>query len=88
MSGKCIDDDGDILYLRDVMMYLQIGKNTALELFKTPEFPALNIDNRKKRVLKSDLIQYLERIAKWHPKQPEMGRAARRFAARFSLRFG
>ena len=64
MSGKCINDYGDILYLRDVMMYLQIGKNTALELFNDPEFPALNIDNRKKRVLKSDFIQYLERIAK------------------------
>ena len=64
MNGKSIDDYGDILYLHDVMMYLDIGRDTALELFNNPEFPALQIDNRKKRVLKSDFIQYLEKIAK------------------------
>ena len=64
MDGKNIDDYGDVLYLRDVMVYLQVGRDTALELFNNPSFPALRIDNRKKRVLKSDFIQYLERIAK------------------------
>lgn len=64
MNGKNIDDYGDVLYLRDVMIYLQVGRDTALELFNNPEFPALRIDNRKKRVLKSDFVLYLERIAK------------------------
>ena len=63
MNGKCIDDFGDILYLHDVMIYLQIGRDTALDLFNDPSFPALKIDNKRKRVLKSDFVRYLAEIA-------------------------
>lgn len=63
MDGKCIDDYGDILYLHDVMKYLQIGRDTARILFKDPAFPALNIDNRRFRVLKVDFIKFLAEMA-------------------------
>lgn len=63
MERKCINDYGDILYLRDVMEYLQIGRDTARDIFNDPKFPALNIDKRRKRVLKNDFIRYLAEIA-------------------------
>lgn len=63
MDGKCIDDYGDILYLRDVMEYLQIGRDTARDLFNDESFPALKIDNKRKRVLKTDFVRYLSEIA-------------------------
>ena len=48
MDRKCIDDYGDVLYLRDVMEYLQIGRDTARDLFNDPSFPELKIDKRRK----------------------------------------
>ena len=45
------------------MIYLQIGRDTALDLFNDPSFPALKIDNKRKRVLKSDFVRYLAEIA-------------------------
>ena len=63
MDRKCIDDYGDILYLRDVMEYLQIGRDTARDLFNSSSFPALKIDNKRKRVLKTESVRYLAEAA-------------------------
>ena len=63
MDRKCIDDYGDVLYLRDVMEYLQIGRDTARDLFNDPSFPELKIDNSRKRVMKSEFVRYLAEVA-------------------------
>ena len=63
MDRKCIDDYGDVLYLRDVMEYLQIGRDTARDFFNDPSFPELKIDKRRKRVLKTEFVRYLAKIA-------------------------
>ncbi len=63
MDGKCINDYGDILFLQDVMRYLQIGRDTARDLFNDPGFPALEIDEKRFRVLKADFIRYLAETA-------------------------
>ena len=63
MDEKCIDNYGDILFLHDVMKYLQIGRDTALDLFNDPKFPALKIDNKRKRVLKADFVRFLAEYA-------------------------
>ena len=62
-NRRCIDDYGDILYLQDVMEYLQIGRDTALDIFNSPGFPELIIDNKRKRVLKADFVRYLAETA-------------------------
>ena len=63
MDRKSINAYGDILYLRDVMEYLQIGRDTARDLFNSSAFPALKIDNKRKRVLKTEFIKYLAEAA-------------------------
>lgn len=63
MERKSIDQYGDILYLPDVMEYLQIGRDTALAIFNAPDFPALRFDSKRKRVLKSEFVKYLAKIA-------------------------
>lgn len=64
MGRTRIDQYDDILYMPDIMEYLKIGRNTALRLFKDPDFPALNINIRINSVLKTELIKYLETHAK------------------------
>ena len=59
MERTNIEEYDDILYLPDVMEYLKISRDIALKLFNDPEFPSLNVSSRRKRVLKSEFINYL-----------------------------
>ena len=50
---------GDILTVKDVSDFLCIGRNTTYDLVSSGELKSIRIKNQI-RVLKSDLIEYVE----------------------------
>ena len=64
MSRNNIADYSDVMLVPDIMEYLRIGRNAALQLFREPDFEALEIGTRKKMITKKNLLKYLDSHAK------------------------
>ncbi|MBQ6344004.1 MAG: hypothetical protein IJI41_12825 [Anaerolineaceae bacterium] len=64
MKRTNISEYSDVLVVQDLMDYLRIGKNAALQLFREPDFESLEIGTRKKMITKTNLLKYLNEHAK------------------------
>ena len=50
----------DVLLVKDIMEYLRIGRDSALKLFREPDFESLDIGTQKKMITKQNFLKYLE----------------------------
>lgn len=50
----------DVMTIKDVQGALQIGRNAVYKLVETGEIRAFKIDGKSYRIIKSDLIKYVE----------------------------
>lgn len=57
-------DYPDVMTIKDVQSALQIGRNAVYKLIETGVLHAFRIDGKAFRVLKNDLILYIEQQAK------------------------
>ena len=62
-----IDNYSDVLLVKDIMAYLRIGRDTALALFRDPDFKSLNMHQNKKMITKENFLKYLENHATKSP---------------------
>lgn len=51
--------DDNLMTMKDVRVYLGIGRDKTYSLFKLPDFPSVKF-NKYAVIYKSDLIQYLK----------------------------
>ena len=63
MERTSISEFSDVLLVKDIMEYLRIGRDSALKLFREPDFESLDIGTQKKMITKQNFLKYLEKHA-------------------------
>ena len=60
MERTKISEFSDVMLVKDIMEYLRIGRDAALQLFREPDFESLDIGTQKKMITKQNFLKYLE----------------------------